>query len=247
MNTKEIFLDTTSSTMDEARKLIANFTPDKNSGSPRSELDFLLVSAQMQTSGKGTRGRIWLGDLGNIFITFGIHRKYLSNERLALFPLEFGVWVWETAAENIYPENRASLKLKWPNDLMYRGFKTAGILMESLGNYVLVGLGVNVVRAPEIFDGGKSSMCLSEAGMGIKQNSEFIASLYLRLQKKLQGEISEHLLLDWQAKVDWNARYRIRDREGQPQVKIISINAQGHLQVENEDGNREWLIADYLL
>ena len=43
-------------------------------------------------------------------------------------------------------------QLKWPNDLLVDGAKCAGILMERTGNSVVIGIGVNLVVAPELPD-----------------------------------------------------------------------------------------------
>jgi BirA family biotin operon repressor/biotin-[acetyl-CoA-carboxylase] ligase len=42
--------------------------------------------------------------------------------------------------------------LKWPNDLLIDGAKCAGILLERTGNSVVIGIGVNLVTAPELPD-----------------------------------------------------------------------------------------------
>ncbi len=41
-------------------------------------------------------------------------------------------------------------RLKWPNDLLIEGAKCAGILMERSGNTVVIGIGVNLVSAPDL-------------------------------------------------------------------------------------------------
>jgi BirA family biotin operon repressor/biotin-[acetyl-CoA-carboxylase] ligase len=40
--------------------------------------------------------------------------------------------------------------LKWPNDVMLRGKKLAGILLERSGDRVTVGVGINLATAPEV-------------------------------------------------------------------------------------------------
>jgi BirA family biotin operon repressor/biotin-[acetyl-CoA-carboxylase] ligase len=40
--------------------------------------------------------------------------------------------------------------LKWPNDLLLRGHKLAGILLERSGGRVVAGFGVNLASAPEV-------------------------------------------------------------------------------------------------
>lgn len=53
--------------------------------------------------------------------------------------------------------------LKWPNDVMLKGRKLAGILLERSGNRVAVGFGVNLAASPQLPDregaslGGKVS------------------------------------------------------------------------------------------
>ena len=44
----------------------------------------------------------------------------------------------------------AALSLKWPNDLMLGDAKLAGILLERVGDRVVVGFGVNLAGAPPI-------------------------------------------------------------------------------------------------
>lgn len=48
--------------------------------------------------------------------------------------------------------------LKWPNDLLIDGAKCAGILMERTGNSVVMGIGVNLVSAPELPDRATASL-----------------------------------------------------------------------------------------
>lgn len=48
--------------------------------------------------------------------------------------------------------------LKWPNDLMLRGVKLAGILLERNGDRIAVGFGVNLAGAPELPDRHAASL-----------------------------------------------------------------------------------------
>ena len=44
----------------------------------------------------------------------------------------------------------SSLVIKWPNDLLVDGAKLAGILLERSGDHVVIGVGINLVDAPQI-------------------------------------------------------------------------------------------------
>jgi BirA family biotin operon repressor/biotin-[acetyl-CoA-carboxylase] ligase len=54
------------------------------------------------------------------------------------------------------------LSLKWPNDVLIAGAKLAGILLERIGGSVIVGIGVNLAKAPEVE--GRQTIALSAFG-----------------------------------------------------------------------------------
>lgn len=234
--TSEIRLGVVESTMDSAR-------------SAAEGQDFLLVTAEGQTRGKGTRGRVWQSPRGNVHMTVGINRRHLPSERLALLPLEIGLLLWEEAAGRLEPAARKSLFLKWPNDLLLEGSKVAGILMESHGDFLLCGAGVNVAEAPSVEDGGASSSCLSRWGMPAGDSQAFAEGFYGRVIRAFSraGDFeADAVLLAWQAKVDWERTHQLRDRAGSPWVKPLSVNRHGHLLVRHLDGTTEWLVSEYL-
>jgi BirA family biotin operon repressor/biotin-[acetyl-CoA-carboxylase] ligase len=236
MITTEHRLGTVDSTMDAARALAA-------------DQDFLLVSAEEQTRGKGTRGRAWQSLRGNVYMTLGIHKRHLPPARLALLPLEIGLHLWEAAAARVASSERLSLTLKWPNDLLYRGSKAAGILMESHGDFLLIGIGINVAGAPPVTDGGTPSACLADAGMDKTGKGLLVEDIYRRIREApsdAERYDPDAMLLAWQGKVDWNRSHHLRDREGRPWVQPVSVNRHGHLQIRHTDGSREWLVSDYL-
>jgi BirA family biotin operon repressor/biotin-[acetyl-CoA-carboxylase] ligase len=56
------------------------------------------------------------------------------------------------------------LKLKWPNDLVTSDYqKCAGILCQTLGDYLIFGIGLNVGPLPEVFD--REVFSLPEKGL----------------------------------------------------------------------------------
>lgn len=67
----------------------------------------------------------------------------------------------------------AGAELKWPNDLLVDGAKCAGILMERIGNSVVIGIGVNLVAAPELPDRPTATL----AGMGANIDRDHFAEV----------------------------------------------------------------------
>lgn len=60
-------------------------------------------------------------------------------------------------------------RLKWPNDLLIGDAKCAGILMERTGNAIVIGIGVNLVSAPELPD--RPTAALADKGVIIDRDS----------------------------------------------------------------------------
>jgi BirA family biotin operon repressor/biotin-[acetyl-CoA-carboxylase] ligase len=95
--------------------------------------------AEEQTAGVGRHGRSWHSERGaGLYVSVVLRRPPAPAVTLAM-----GV----AAAEAI--ENTTGLRadLRWPNDLMLRGRKVAGVLVESIPGALIVGIGLNVNHA----------------------------------------------------------------------------------------------------
>lgn len=66
-------------------------------------------------------------------------------------------------------------QLKWPNDLLVGGAKCAGILMERTGNSVVIGIGVNLVAAPELPDRPTATLADKGASLDRDRFAEVLA------------------------------------------------------------------------
>ena len=131
---RAVHTDEVGSTMEAARRELERRPPP------------LLVTAETQRSGRGREGRSWHSPAaGNLYATAALPlRRPLAS--LPAFTLACGVAVHEAARDLLGPE--VELSIKWPNDLLCRGAKMAGVLCElhpsDPGHVVLCGLGVNV-------------------------------------------------------------------------------------------------------
>ena len=108
------------------------------------ENEFSVLLAEMQTSGRGRRGREWVSPFGkNIYLSmaFGLPG---GPEVLAGLSVVVGLSLSKVLSRHA---NKA-LKLKWPNDVMIDGRKLAGVLVELKGEAttawsVVLGVGLN--------------------------------------------------------------------------------------------------------
>ncbi len=223
------------STMEEARREAASAPPGT----------FVLATADAQTAGRGTRGRPWHSPRGNAYLTLAVPRSLVPPARLGLFPLEAGVALWEAAADCLAPSARASLRLKWPNDLLWEGRKAAGMLIEAGAEHVFAGVGINIAEAPPVTDGGTPSARLADAGAGEDAGGRIAEGFANRLAGRLVFP-GEDIIALWRERAAWDRSFRLRDRAGTPIVVPVDINAEGHLKVRHGDGKEEWLVSDYL-
>lgn len=105
--------------------------------------------AKRQSSGRGRQGRTWFDGSGNFMGSTVVHTNAEQPAAHSL-ALVAALAAYEAVLPSL-PEPSA-LQLKWPNDLLLRGAKLAGILLERSGDTVVIGMGVNLLAAPELPD-----------------------------------------------------------------------------------------------
>lgn len=143
-------LDVTGSTNDEALSRARGGAPHGTA-----------VAARRQTAGRGRRGHTWESPDGNLYLSV-VLRPQVTPTRLPGLAAACGLGVLD-ALDTLGISNEA--QLKWPNDLLARGLKLAGILVETARDdagqtFAICGVGVNVERAPR----GLGAICLAELG-----------------------------------------------------------------------------------
>ena len=103
-----------------------------------------VVVADQQLSGRGRRGRQWHSPAGmNLYFSL-LLRPVLPLDQVPQLSLVTAAALWQVLGDEC-----SGLKIKWPNDLLCRGRKMAGILAEMKpgadgAEFVIVGVGLNV-------------------------------------------------------------------------------------------------------
>ncbi len=142
----------TDSTMEDARNLAARGFP---SGT--------VICADYQRAGRGRiEGRVWNSPAGeNLLCTV-----LLRGVSALGLTLRVGLAVARAFDAFLVPNGLGETAIKWPNDVLYRGKKLAGILCESDGAEILVGTGFNLGQNsfPEEISGKATSLALALSG-----------------------------------------------------------------------------------
>lgn len=122
------------------------------------------LAARAQTAGRGRRGHKWDSTAGNLLLSI-VLRPCVDPAKYSGLAAVSGLAVLE-ALEKQGLANE--IGLKWPNDLVARGRKLGGILVEAARDnegrpFAVCGIGVNVNYTPqEVPDGGLPAIGLSD-------------------------------------------------------------------------------------
>jgi BirA family transcriptional regulator, biotin operon repressor / biotin---[acetyl-CoA-carboxylase] ligase len=131
-------------TVDSTNRFINDLTDTLKAGNAQ------LCVAELQNAGRGRRGRSWVAPFGS-GICMSVGWQFAdAPPTFSALSLAIGVAV-VTALRNL---GASDVGLKWPNDLLWKGRKLGGILVELRGEsagpaHVVIGIGINV-RMPTV-------------------------------------------------------------------------------------------------
>jgi len=225
------YLDSTTSTNDVMRERA-------RAGAPA----FAAVLAGEQTAGRGRQGHDWISPRGNVFLSVLLRPAGLLPQA-GLIPLAVGVAVSE-ALETFGVRAR----LKWPNDLVVKDRKIAGLLAEGVSGgagveSVVVGVGINLALDPATLPAS-----LRESATSVNQESrrtvsapEAAAETLARVAvwyHALAREGAATVLAAWRARsVSWWGRpVEVKAGDGIVRGVARGVDERGALLLELENG-----------
>ncbi|WP_424361932.1 biotin--[acetyl-CoA-carboxylase] ligase [Methylocystis parvus] len=227
------------STNEEARRLI-----ESGKRGP------LWIVASAQKNGRGRLGREWISPAGNLYTSF----VYSGFSEARVAP-ELGFVAGVAAIRALRAViGRDAFKLKWPNDLLFDGAKLGGILLECVNASTLptaiIGVGVNVARAPEGLP--YPARALSELG-AIAPTAEvlflhFSDALADTLDLWKGGEGFAAIRTEWLASASaLGEDIRVALSSETLEGRFETIDATGRLVLETASGRRAIEAGDVLL
>jgi len=203
-----------------------------------------LLAAELQTAGRGRRGRRWVSPRG-AGLTFSL-RTVLACSLRQSAGLPFAVGV--AAARALRLLGATEVALKWPNDLMARGAKLGGMLIETRPaagrTLAVIGIGLN---------------CRAQRGAAARLRRPVIALEQLLAplpsRNRIAASIARELLIvlgrfeargleavrdDWERMhADAGQRLRLRLADGRQLTGVAAgLAADGALRLVTRDGLR---------
>jgi len=202
------------------------------------------IMAREQTKGVGRHGRSWVGQKGN-FMASRYEVMEIDVRHVPQLSFVTALAMYEMLRP-LVPDTDEAMRIKWPNDLLHKGRKLCGILVqteavpapEQLG--VVIGIGLNMRMAP-ILEGYPTVALREISAEGGKMDPE---ALLHKLHGHLDGVIDLWRRKDftdiakaWFKRAYGADRHLTVEHEGrQITGRMTGLDAFGGLNLKGDDG-----------
>jgi len=174
--------------------------------------DHIAIVADAQSAGRGRYRRTWVSHHGNLYVSF----IFACDEREPRLSYSVAVAIAEAIASfGVAPT------IKWPNDILVDGMKISGTLIEYSGNYVIVGIGINIKSNPTVESYKTTKM---ENYADVSRN-DLLQMLMRKLDKWMRADFRavRARWMDFAAGLNTMVKY-----QGAP-AQLVGINENGAL------------------
>lgn len=207
--------------------------------------------ADHQSLGRGRQGRAWVAPLGTSLM-LSVLLRLNREERPQRATLASAVALAQ-AVEHVAPDLEP--RVKWPNDLMLKTRKVAGILVEAswLGEHgaVVVGFGVNVhATAAQLQAISEHATSLDVASGRAIDRGDLLVSLLDHLEACWASPWDD-VRRAWERRL-WGLGQAVRLRDpslagGEQDVVVLGVDDDGALRVRLENGQEMRSLAAEIL
>jgi BirA family transcriptional regulator, biotin operon repressor / biotin---[acetyl-CoA-carboxylase] ligase len=220
-------------TMETAKELVKKGAPEGT-----------VVIAGTQTTGRGRIGRTWLSPEGSLAMSVILMPALNKLPQLVMIASLAVVRAIKQVAG-------LETHIKWPNDVMIKGKKVCGILIENevkggKVNFAVIGIGINVnfnpLDFPEI--AAISTSLSHETGAEIS-NVELIKTLLVELERLyLKAQTGAAVYKEWQKNMDTLGQWiKVQTGKTVEQGKAEEVTENGNLILRRDDGSLAEIVA----
>jgi len=228
------FFQVTDSTNQVLKKMAAQNAPEGT-----------VVISDMQSAGRGRRGKAWSSSPGlGIWMSI-LLRPNLHPSSVQTLTLAASVAVMQA----LEPFGIEGIGIKWPNDILIKGKKVCGILTELSAeaekvDWVIIGIGLNVNHSKSDFPDDISSLATS-LKINVKNEtlldrSVIAAAIIDEMEKVYRCFIekgSAWVVREWKKyNITLGKRIKIINHQGETNAEAIDITEDGRLVVKDENG-----------
>ncbi|MBI4299892.1 MAG: biotin--[acetyl-CoA-carboxylase] ligase [Chloroflexi bacterium] len=218
---------------------IASTQPEAQHMARLGATEGTMVIADVQTAGRGRFDREWITQPGSGLAFSLVLRPYAWELPQINMAVSLAIVKGVEASAGLEPT------IKWPNDILIRGKKVCGILIDSETEgaslaHVIVGIGINVNFDPSIHPEIANIATSLSKELGREVSRVKVLQAILKEMERLYGEIrlgSEAVYQDWKARLETLGKH-IRVRSGE-RVEVgwaEDVDPDGCLLLRRDDG-----------
>jgi BirA family biotin operon repressor/biotin-[acetyl-CoA-carboxylase] ligase len=196
-----------------------------------------VVIADVQTAGKGRKGRKWYSPEGGIWMS--VLLDHCDN---CMMPLTAAIAICEA-----FEPYEIQLGIKWPNDLLLNRKKVAGVLTEIVDERAILGIGINLnVRhfPDDLAEKASSILVETKKHLDTQTLYQYLCQCVDRNYRFLKEDKVDELLEKWRAYSIMIGRdIMVELPERVVMGRVLDIDQHGALIVLRADYGIEHIIA----
>jgi BirA family biotin operon repressor/biotin-[acetyl-CoA-carboxylase] ligase len=199
-----------------------------------------IVGAEEQTAGRGRHGRSWHSPRGT-----GLYVSMALELPIATPVVTLALGLATRAA--IAKTTRLTPDLRWPNDVLLRGRKCAGILAQLEGDAIVAGIGINVSQSefPEGLDTPATSLLLE--GVAVSREDLLVALVHAvdDCCRILSEEGPDAIMRQFAQASSYASGRRVRAEAAGRNIEGVTrgLNPSGFLIVREDNGAETTILA----
>lgn len=212
------------------------------------------LAVELQTRGRGRRGRTWHTSLGG-GLTFSLLWRFSQGaSALSGLSLAVGVAIMRALAQN----GIRDVHLKWPNDILLNGQKLAGILIELQGDMLgpsaaVIGIGINLKLTAQTREKiEQAATDIATIQPDLPNRNHLLAQILTHLSDVLQQFEEEGF---GRLREEWSRHHYYQNRPVRMMLpdgseyhgKVAGVAEDGALLVQGADGERRFTAGEISL
>ena len=213
-----------------------------NGGDP--SYDYEVAVATFQTAGRGQKGNSWESEAGkNLLFSILAHPSNLKVQEQFYISQAIALAVSDSVMAAIGPNYAADVSVKWSNDVYWKDFKMAGILIENTlqGSSILdtvVGVGLDVNQEVFVSDAPNPISLKNITGREFDLET-LLNDIIARFIGYIEKTAEDRPMVDALYKSRLYRRkgfHRFRDEKGEFRARIEGICPDGCLMLLTDNG-----------
>lgn len=205
--------------------------------------DGLIILADVQTKGRGRKARKWISHIpGNLYFSCIIHDN-TACPVISAIPLIAGISLHHALTEI----GVACVSIKWPNDVLIKGRKVAGILVEAKSEKrlttIVVGIGLNIRGRLEDYPNDLKEKITTLEREGFNNiDKMFLLSLILdHLDRQISDYIvkgSSYIYSKWEGlSSSIGKKVIVTCNDSAISGDVVGLSPKGFLLIKSDSGN----------